>query len=288
MAKQKGKQVKTQTNEYNFFPFLTTDKHFKIPFLKLMSLPFIILIDKFKTFMQLGGIYAMIISLLSLAFGNSYMCSIGVAESEFCFRSYLTWVIYFILQYFILLNFCIMWYQVVFMKKTVRWKDVFDFHKTRLKSMGVLTCFALLNLVPLLSLYILMIRVPNPNVTLELIFFGFVSIGFIIPFVAMRFYSLFAFAVENEKFPTLKEIYKLTEGNILRLLLALFVIFFLMMFSIVNYYLMIKSGSHGMWMELSSEFCYNMLILFLTNLFISHCYLQKLFIFGAKKDETHD
>lgn len=62
--------------------------------------------------------------------------------------------------------------------------------------MGLLAGFFLLNLAPVLSFYLLLIREPNPDAAIEVAYFACVSVGFLVPFAVMRFYSLFGLAVE--------------------------------------------------------------------------------------------
>jgi hypothetical protein len=83
---------------------------------------------------------------------------------------------------------------------------------------------------------------------------------------------------------------RLSRGNTLRILIALFFIFFLTLFAFLNFYLLMRGyeTQSTLWLGISSEFVYDLMLLMLLSLFVNHCYIQKLFMFGETVNETND
>lgn len=290
MAK-KQEQLKNTGTVKNLCTFLSPavsdDGSVRMPAIKLAYLPFGLLVDNFVLFVKLGALFALLISIVSWIFGYTYICSLSIPSDFPCTLddSYLP--IYILLKYFLLFWFAVKWYQLALDKEAWNWRKFFSVSRNGLVAMGILALFFLLNLTPLLSFYLLLQRVPNPDVVVEVSYFALVSVGFLIPFVLMRFYSLFGLAVDGCQLPSWREIWRRTRGNMLRILIALFLIFFLMLFIVLNFYLNMRGYdyNHALWVGISSEFVYDLLLLLLISLFINHCYVQKLFLFGEPTDE---
>jgi len=173
-------------------------------------------------------------------------------------------------QYVLLLGFAVKWYQTAFLGCTLGWKNIFPVCRRDFLSMGLLAGFFLLNLAPVLSFYLLLIREPNPDAAIEVAYFACVSVGFLVPFAVMRFYSLFGLAVEGCRLPSWSEVWQLSRGNTLRILIALFFIFFLTLFAFLNFYLLMRGyeTQSTLWLGISSEFVYDLMLLMLLSLFI--------------------
>lgn len=257
----------------------------KLPWFRLIYMPFALLFDYARPFFALGGIYIMLLSILSWLMGYAYICSVPSHGDFFC-RSGDYFLLYAVLKFALIFLFAVKWYRLALAHQPYSLKDIFLPNAGEAKGMGVLSVFLLLNLLPLVSLYLLVIRVPNPDWVVEIIYFGFVSIGFLVPFMAMRFYSLLGFAVMGEKMPSLRDIWNRSAGNMLRLLVAMFFIFILALFVLVNFNLSMRgyTGEDALYVGITSEVVYNMVLLLLVALFVNHCYIQKLFLFG---DETN-
>lgn len=271
-------------------PPIRPDGAVKIPAIRLVYLPFGILIDKFAPFAMAALIYALLISLLSFVFGYPYVCTTGIPAASFCSQTDGFYALYMLAKYFLLFLFSANWYRLAFEDKPFTIKNLFFINRSTLTAMGILALFLVLNFTPMLSFYLLWIREPNPDVVVEVTYFAVVSIGFLVPFAVMRFYSLFGFALDDCRLPGLREVWTRSRGNTLRILVALFLIFFLALFVFFNMFVSIQgyAGSNTLWGGISSEYLYEFLLLLLTTLFINHCYLQKLFLFGESVDEGNN
>jgi len=262
----------------------------KLPPLKLACLPFGLLVDKFRLFFKMAVVYGGLISLLSFVFGYSYVCTLGMPSALFCNMTDGFYPVYLLLKYVLLFLFAVSWYHTVLNNQPLSLKNMFYFNRDSLTAMGILAMFFVLNLTPLLAFYLLWIRVPNPDVTVEVAYFALISTGFLVPFVIMRFYSVFGFAADGCRLPSLKEVWERSRGNLLKILVALFLIFFLALFIFFNLFLNVRGyeESSSLWGTVSTEFVYDFLLLLLITLFINHCFAQKLFLYGEAADERNN
>ena len=271
-------------------PQIQPDGAVKIPLVKLASLPFGILVDKFMLFIKTAVVYALLISFLSMVWGYPYVCGTGIPEISFCRPTDGFYPLYLLLKYFLLLLFAVNWYRMAFDGVPFTVKNLFGINRSRLIAMGGLVLFWVLNLTPVLSWYLLWIRVPNPDVVVEIAYFALVSTGFFVPFIVIHFYSLLGFAVDDCRLPGWREVWTRSRGNTLRILFSLFLIFFLALFVFFNMFMNVRgyAGSSTLWGGISSEFLYELMLLLLITLFINHCYVQKLFLFGESVDEGNN
>lgn len=288
--KEKLKKSKPAENCTFLPPRVSDDGAVRLPAVKLIYLPFGIMVDKFVLLLKLGSFYALLLSLVSFVFGYAYICNLPLVRNFPCAVGGSFLPLYFLFKYVLLLGFAVKWYQTAFLGCTLRWKNIFPVCRRDFLSMGLLAGFFLLNLAPVLSFYLLLIREPNPDAAIEVAYFACVSVGFLVPFAVMRFYSLFGLAVEGCRLPSWSEVWQLSRGNTLRILIALFFIFFLTLFAFLNFYLLMRGyeTQSTLWLGISSEFVYDLMLLMLLSLFVNHCYIQKLFMFGETVNETND
>ena len=163
---------------------------------------------------------------------------------------------------------------------------IFSFDNKILKAMITLSILLVLNMAPFVSFSFLIMRNPNPDVVIEITYFGVVSIGFWVPFIVLRFYSVLGLTLEGIALPPLKSIWLKTKGSTLRIILSLVSIFIVTMFLFLNFYLNMRTYdySNPLWIGLLSEFIYELLLLLTWSLFIGHCYAQKYFLYGDENE----
>ena len=257
-----------------------------MPPIKLLSLPFVHVIDNFMPLLKLSVLFALLIGGVSLATGFAYICGIPLLVNFYCSNSIILFVVHVLLKYFLLFFFAVKWYEMISQKKALNMPFLLSFDNKTLKAIGALALMWGLNLIPFVSFYLLAIREPNPDATIELIYFGVVSIGFLVPFVVLRFYSILGLILDGTSFTSLKEIWAKSRGNSLRIIISLFVIFMLALFAFLNFYLNMQSSdySHPLWLGISSEFVYEWMLLVLLALFVGRCHAQKYFLYGDKNE----
>lgn len=258
----------------------------KMSALKIIFFPFVLFFDNLKRFSFLALPYLIVLSLLSFLCGFSYMCIFG-ADGLGCSNSQPLYVIYSIIRYVLIIMFAAKSFQFIYKKEEITVGNIFSFGKKEAVTLGLLTLFLVINSAPMLSSYILYIRVPNPNWVVELIFFSIVSIGFLIPFVAMRFYSLIGFAVEGEKLPLLKEVWQRSNGNNLKIILGLFLILMFIIFVLINFYTNFQNvtGGNIVYIGIVAEVLYNLCCLIIILLLTNHCLIQKTLLFKGDNND---
>lgn len=262
----------------------------RMPIIRLIFGPFALLVDNIKKFFYLAGFYGLVISALSFVMGFAYICLFSGEQKDiiYCSSSDINYIIYSIVKFFIIAVFTVKWGEVIFKNQPLSIKYLFAISTRDLKIFLAFLLFIVLNLVPLLSLYILYIRVPNPDWIVEITFFAIVSLGFVVPFLVMRFYSVLAFIISGEEMPTLKDIWDRSQGNMVRLLLAIFFIVLLAGFAFLNFFFNFKAAAVGneFYIGIISELLYNIIVLLLFALVVNHCYVQKEILFGGNQNES--
>lgn len=262
----------------------------KMPIMRLVFSPFAILVDNAKKFFYLAVFYGIVISALSFLMGFAYICLFSSKQEGiiYCSNSDVNYIIYSLVKFFLIVVFAVKWGEIIFNRQNLSIKYLFLIGTRDLKIFLAFLIFIVLNLVPLLSLYILYIRTPNPDWVVEITFFAVVSLGFVVPFIVMRFYSVIAFIISGEKMPTLKDIWDRGEGNMVRLLVAIFFIVLLAGFSFVNFFFNFKAAAVGneFYIGIISELLYNVIVLLLFALMVNHCHVQKEILFGGNQNES--
>ena len=189
--------------------------------------PYWIISDNFKTFFVQGSFFAVFMLLISYLFGQKYMCFFNksLAKNMYCPDAFFLFFPYFIIK-ILAISVCIdVWYNSVFKKVSID-KNYFknriiDF----LKIFGFICAFIVFNSTPLISSLILFFRVPNPVWQKELMFFTVVSVGFLMPFILMRFYSLFPVFLSGGNWKQFKSVWKATNGQTMKIVVSCALIF---------------------------------------------------------------
>jgi len=197
----------------------------KYPILKAISQPFLILTDNFCTFAKMGAVTAFILFLISFIFAQSFLCMLPNLKSNIhCGSNVLAYILYILIKLFILSSFLRVWTDCIFLNKSINipyfkqniWRFVQFF--------GFFLLFLFINSMPLFSLYFIIIRVPNPVWQIELLYFLFVSLGFLIPFVLLRFYKNIALFIKNMPCLDFKKTYTETNFQLSRIFFAFSII----------------------------------------------------------------
>lgn len=261
---------------------------FKMPILKLFFSPFTMIMDNLKNASIVVLMSSVVLTLLAIFMGYSVLCAspsaaaAGLRCSSFGFL----YLFYIIAKLMIISIFITFFYDLI-SGREFSVKNLFVLNLRHLKTFGVLIVFILLNFFPLLSLYALYIRVPNPEWKIEIIYFAFVSIGFIIPFFVMRFYSVFGYFVEKEKVVELLPVWEKTKDNGFKIVSSVFIIIIFSMFILISFYSNFRgfSPEHVIYSAFVSEFIYNILQLIIVALFVGNFYIQRVILIEDSGDE---
>ena len=266
-------------------------KKIKLPLFRLMFSPFNQILDNGKVFFALVLPASLIICLSSTLLGFNYLCSYSPEQSStlFCSNSLLGYLLHSLIKMFVWGYVSIKWYDYVFAGIEVNKKTIFSIDGRCIKFTAYLFLFLILNMLPLISWWILYIREPNPDWRAEMVFFAFVSIGFIMPIVLLRFYSAMGFVLRGEKVPSLSSVWNKTSGNTLKIFLSFMLILILGMFIFGNLYTNFKTllNNISMYNIFMSEYIYDLFSLFIYLSVLNNLNLQyKIFYTSEEEDKN--
>lgn len=287
MSKQENKSSSFDFQKALFS--LSSDSAVNISLWSLLSLPFKLFFRNWQSFLLLSIPFAAALTASSILFEHSILCAMKqetLITSSFCSDNLIYFYSDLIVRFLILMFFVIKWYKIALLKIKTTLKSFFALSKYDTKAIVLMTLFMLINILPLFALILLIIREPNPNWLLELGYFTSVAWLFLVPLIALRFYSLLAFALEQKKLPTFKEVWSKTSGNNLKILLSAGTIVFIALFVFMQYYAtMMQLTSITTFDLIIAEFEYNILITMFAILYVNFCYAQKLELFKGETNE---
>ncbi len=259
----------------------------RIPFFRLIIEPYGMVIDSLRVFTSIALVIAFAMSLAAFVFNHPYLCFFpDYQQNHVCGENVFTYGIMQIILLFLICCFFVRWAQIITGKEKLNMRFIVRLQKTDIKVYGVLILLLLLNLVSVLCGWLLYEREPNPNYQIELIYFTVVGSGVLSPLLAMRFYSLFGFAVLKEQFPPLSVVWKRGRGNSLRILISFGLIFFTTTFILISFFSEVRKigDKNGFFVRFGVEYFYSLLILLAAAFFINHCLLQKKYLFEREDD----
>lgn len=282
-------EITTASSPENTSVPVASNTPVRFPFFGMLLGPYTLFMDHTRTFCVCALPFALLMSIISLVGAQGLLCLFGDFRESggWCTNNVPWFTAIHLLNFFVLCMFMVRWYNLSFGTDKFSWRYLFTPRKADFRLCVTLIVFILLNLISALSFYLLYIRVPNPDWRLEVIYFGFVSIGFLVPFILIRFYSVFAFVMEGEPLPPLSCIWKRSRSNTLKILLSLSLIFFFAVFSFfafINEFKLVEV-KNAFYISFMAEYLYNLLFLLMTVFFADHCYLQKYFMFGRISDD---
>ena len=262
-----------------------------LPLFRLMFSPFNQILNHGKVFFALSLSAALLITLSATLLGFNYLCaySSGSAEGLFCSNSLLGYFAYSIIKMLILAYVGIKWYEYVFISQPMSKKSIFAVDGRYLKFAGSLLLVLLLNLLPILSWWILYMRNPNPDWRVEMVFFAVVSLGFIVPIVLLRFYSALVFVMRGEKIPSLSYLWHQTSGNSLKIFLSFMLILVVAMFVFGNLYTNFRALSLNvsLYNMLLSEYIYDFFALFIYISILNNLNIQYEILYAQAEEDAH-
>ena len=263
----------------------------KYPFFKIILEPYLLSLDNFKKLFRISAIYALLLSIVYLLGSQHVFCMFSEYRTSdgYCAGNFTLFIIVHIIAFILMSSFAHRWYNACFNNHPINIKWLLQPSFQDIKAVMLFLIFILLNAISLLSYFLLAIRVPNPDWRIELIYFAFVSIGFLVPFILTKFYSIIAFILSQEKVPPLMEIWKKSSGNGLRVLLSLMIYFMCCVFSLSAYTRSINlpSMENSFFFIFAGEYFFNFISLLLISVFVNLCYLQKHLLFGEQDHGTN-
>lgn len=235
--------------------------------------------DQLGFFMYSGLFFAILLTALSYLFSQTYICIFNppMAERMNCTTNEYLYFPYLLLKLMVLSVFITIWNDKVYQNKTLDGKYWSNLVLPSLRNLVVLLGFLLLNLIPALSGYLLLVRVPNPVWQIELAYFTVVAAGFVVPFILMRFYAVIAQMLDGIKPLNIKEAWVNTRGNGLKIVFSAAVMFLIciLLFVSVNSTFQTISTMPAAWYNLIAEMIFNLVTLLIVAFLIGYMQQQK-------------
>ena len=254
------------------------EQKFKYPLIKAFTKPFSDVVDHMKFFAALTFGTAFVLTLLAYAFGKTFLCSVSSFNALIhCNESAEAYITYFFLKLFILSSFLKIWYDKIYLNKEIN-KTYFKNNIKRFIFFFIgFILFIILNLCPIFSFYLLVLRVPNPVWQAEIGYFTVVSTGFIVPFVMLRFYANLAELIEGENFKNFKQTAENTCYQFSKILVSFaFVVVFSLVLSVSTIgTLRMHIFGNIPFYNLFSEYVFALMTLLIATLFINFIRVQK-------------
>lgn len=252
------------------------------PIFKTIFGSFIPFLDNFRSFFIIGSVFSVLFIVLNYISGQSFLClNDDYKKYAFCSGEIISFIVTTLLGWILGCVYMRIWYQTVILKKQKFLLKSLIPSFADLKIYGVILLFILFVFIAVGAGYILLIRVPNPDWRIEILYFSIVSIGFFAPVIATPILSLNGFVAEGEKLPSLRNLWQQAKGNMVMVFISFVsvaIISFLAANSLFRYFMQIASIGN-MFVVVMAEFFYNMMVMFLATIFISYCYTLKKFLF---------
>ena len=247
-----------------------------LPIIASILGPYGLWLDNFKNFAIYGGIFALFLSALYMFSGTEMMCgSVIYRDEHYCNADIRVFALVKIMNLAVFCVFMRLWNELL-QNKPVNIK-IWQPQLRDLKIGALILSFIATIAIAGCALYLLYIRVPNPNWKIELLYFTVVSLGFLPPILALRFFVYFAFAASGEPLPKIQEIWQKTAGNnfiiVLALLLQLIVATALSVSFLNNF--LIAENANKLYIAMVGEFVSNIIAFFVIACFTNYCYIQK-------------
>lgn len=252
------------------------------PVFKTIYGSFGIFFDNIVSFLLLGSIFSLLFMLVNFISGQSLVCvNSTFNDNIFCSKNVLVFALANILLWFVASVYMRNWCQM----------SVTELHKfsckrlvpnkADLKLFGVILIFFVSIFIALASGFFLFTRVPNPDWKIELAYFTFVSMGFFAPFFATPVLSYVSFAAEEEKMPSVKQLWQVSKGKRVLLFISFVSVILLTFFvsSSALQYLMQLAREGNIFVVVIADFLYNIVLMFVATIYINYCCMQKKFLF---------
>ena len=255
----------------------------KYPFIKALTNPFSAIADRMRLFLILSLLAATLLTLNAYIFSQTFVCGISsLYASAHCNSSLAFYGVYLLVKFLILSAFLRIWYDTAFLAQKIDRTYLKKIPLRAFKFFLGLLLFLVLNTIPALSLYLLIIRKPNPIFQIELAYFTFVSIGFLVPFVMLRFYSTLAEITEGKHITDMKEILQKTRYKMSKIILSfclLLLVIFVIFLSTMTF-LRLHMGGNLMLYNFFAEISFEWVGVLITTLLLNFIRTQKE-IFGS-------
>lgn len=259
----------------------------KYSYFKAVSDPLSVIVDQIVFFLAAGSVFALLMTVLSFVFDQQYVCQqLIVPEGIQCSNSATNYFLYLLLKLICVSLFLTLWSEKVFLGKKLTTTYFKQSLLVYLKNIVIFFLFIFLNLLPLISGFVLLERIPNPNWLIELSFFTVVGLGFLVPFVLMLFYANIAEFLLGLPWKNFRQIFSVSRQNTFKIILSVFSIFIVILLIIIAFTDVIRaSGNLPLDLyNIIASFVSNLSLLLICTIFLNLIYAQKELLLPSFKE----
>lgn len=259
----------------------------KFPVFKMLTGHLDLLLKSNRQAWLLCAVFAGIETLIFTLSGNLFICSNqAYSQTHYCNSNFIIFATAHLLNIFANCMFARNWTETALNKEKFKWKLVLTPSKKDFKLLGLLGLYVLTLVVALVCMYVLYVRVPNPNWKIEIVFFTLVSIGFIVPIFALKFSSYAATIALGEKMISPKLLWQKTSGNFTAILggaAVIMLIYLLVMSQIIQF--STEAGSVISFLQtVIVEYIINFFKMIIIALIMNFCYIQHKILWGDNNE----
>ena len=171
----------------------------------LIFSPFVMFYKNFKTFIFLSIPFAFFMTILALLLNNGIVCGVDYFQKQTVVSCapFFSWtsLIFQIIRLLVIISYIRTWYNYAISKRDIHPSKLYIPGLWHIKMLLILLFIVFLNILPSISYTELLFRVPNPNWLIESLYFAVISLGFFIPIIAILYYYVITYIIEETKFP---------------------------------------------------------------------------------------
>ena len=224
---------------------MNDNKKSKYSVIRSFMKPFWIVSENMQTFLVQGACFSAFVVVLSYLFGQKYLCFFNqdVAQNMYCPAMYHMYLPYLLAKFLLIAIFMNLWYDKTFKNITINRQYIKDHCKKFFATFGVLLIGLMINFLPIVSYLLLFFRNPNPVWQIEQLYFTVVAVGFLVPFLLMRFYGLFAQFLAGNNWKEFKKSWQRTSGYTMKIVLSCALLSLMCLLVILSVTGLLRSGS---------------------------------------------
>ena len=260
----------------------------KLPWFKTLFGHFDLLLGANFSAWAVCLIFTTIETLLFAASGNMAACASDVYnQNHFCNVNLLSALGVRIVIIFWECMFVRNWIEKINKQTKLTIKNTFLPNIKDVKIFALWVAYILTLAIAVGAMYLLYVRVPNPDWHIELLYFASIAWLFLVPLVALRFCCYGGAAALGYPLPKISEVWKRTSGNGIKLCLSLIILIIIGLFAGTNVARFAQQIRHvdSLLKALEIEYIIILVKMIIIALAANFCYMQYTLLFGSKDDD---
>ncbi len=247
-----------------------------------ISRPLMLIGDNSLFFLKLILAFTLLLTVEAYLFGQTYFCVFNQVKtgSLYCLGTGWIYLVFWVIKFGLIGFYLCFWLQKSFKP------DYSRMVKSWLRIMAVMLFFLVVNVLPAVSGFVLLKRVPNPVWQIEALFFTFVGCGFLAPFILMRFYAVLYDLINGQGAGRWREVWNNTRYQSVKIVFSASIIFVICLIFLISVNNSVRADSlmSSVWQNLLAEAWFNLAVLLMMTLIFNFVQVQhEMVLPGPKK-----